>query len=612
MKFLFNLVYYLILLALYKQIWNRSVLVMKKTKIVCTIGPASESVDMLVNLINAGMNVCRLNFSHGDYEEHGARIKNIREAVKITGKRVAILLDTKGPEIRTNDMENGAITMKIGDSVRISMTEVLGTNEKFSITYPELINDVNVGSHILLDDGLIDLEVTDIDRDANEIVTVVKNEGVLKNKKGVNVPGVSVNLPGITEKDANDIRFGIGQGIDFIAASFVRRASDVLEITKILEEENATHIQIIPKIENQEGIDNIDEILKVSDGLMVARGDMGVEIPTEDVPVVQKALIKKCNALGKPVITATQMLDSMQRNPRPTRAEANDVANAIYDGTDAVMLSGETAAGDYPLEAVQTMARIAVRTEETLVNQDSFALKLYSKTDMTEAIGQSVGHTARNLGIQTIVAATESGHTARMISKYRPKAHIVAITFSEQKARSLSLSWGVYATVADKPSSTDEMFNLASKVSQEEGYASEGDLIIITAGVPVGEKGTTNLMKIQMIGSKLVQGQGVGEEAIIAKAVVAGTAEEAVAKATEGAILVTKTTDKEYMPAIEKASALVVEEGGLTSHAAVVAIAQNIPVIVGAADATSLINNDEVITVDPRRGIVYRGATTAI
>ncbi|EPI39265.1 pyruvate kinase [Enterococcus faecalis] len=585
---------------------------MKKTKIVCTIGPASESVDMLVNLINAGMNVCRLNFSHGDYEEHGARIKNIREAVKITGKRVAILLDTKGPEIRTNDMENGAITMKIGDSVRISMTEVLGTNEKFSITYPELINDVNVGSHILLDDGLIDLEVTDIDRDANEIVTVVKNEGVLKNKKGVNVPGVSVNLPGITEKDANDIRFGIGQGIDFIAASFVRRASDVLEITKILEEENATHIQIIPKIENQEGIDNIDEILKVSDGLMVARGDMGVEIPTEDVPVVQKALIKKCNALGKPVITATQMLDSMQRNPRPTRAEANDVANAIYDGTDAVMLSGETAAGDYPLEAVQTMARIAVRTEETLVNQDSFALKLYSKTDMTEAIGQSVCHTARNLGIQTIVAATESGHTARMISKYRPKAHIVAITFSEQKARSLSLSWGVYATVADKPSSTDEMFNLASKVSQEEGYASEGDLIIITAGVPVGEKGTTNLMKIQMIGSKLVQGQGVGEEAIIAKAVVAGTAEEAVAKATEGAILVTKTTDKEYMPAIEKASALVVEEGGLTSHAAVVAIAQNIPVIVGAADATSLINNDEVITVDPRRGIVYRGATTAI
>lgn len=585
---------------------------MKKTKIVCTIGPASESVDMLVNLINAGMNVCRLNFSHGDFEEHGNRIKNIREAVKITGKRVAILLDTKGPEIRTNEMENGAITLKTGETVRLSTTEVLGTPEKFSITYPELINDVNIGSHILLDDGLIDLEVTDIDRVANEIVTLVKNEGVLKNKKGVNVPGVSVNLPGITEKDAADIRFGIEQGVDFIAASFVRRATDVLEITKILEEENATHIQIIPKIENQEGIDNIDEILKVSDGLMVARGDMGVEIPTEDVPVVQKELIKKCNALGKPVITATQMLDSMQRNPRPTRAEANDVANAIYDGTDAVMLSGETAAGDYPLEAVQTMARIAVRTEEALINQDTFALKLYSKTDMAEAIGQSVGHTARNLGIQTIVAATESGHTARMISKYRPKSHIVAITFTEQKARSLALSWGVYATVADKPASTDEMFNLATHISQEEGFANEGDLIIITAGVPVGEKGTTNLMKIQMIGSKLVQGQGIGEESVIAKAVVANTADEAVANATEGSILVVKTTDKDYMPAIDKAIALVVEEGGLTSHAAVVAIAKDIPVIVGAADATNLIANDELITVDPRRGIVYRGATTAI
>ena len=585
---------------------------MKKTKIVCTIGPASESVDTLVKLINAGMNVCRLNFSHGDFEEHGNRIKNIREAVKITGKKVAILLDTKGPEIRTNEMENGAITLRTGDAIRISMKEVLGTNERFSITYPELIDDVNVGSHILLDDGLIDLEVTDIDRAANEIVTLVKNEGVLKNKKGVNVPGVSVNLPGITDKDAADICFGIEQGVDFIAASFVRRATDVLEITKILEDKDATHIQIIPKIENQEGIDNIDEILKVSDGLMVARGDMGVEIPTEDVPVVQKELIQKCNALGKPVITATQMLDSMQRNPRPTRAEANDVANAIYDGTDAVMLSGETAAGDYPLEAVQTMARIAVRTEEALINQDAFALKLYSKTDMTEAIGQSVGHTARNLGIQTIVAATESGHTARMISKYRPRAHIVAITFSEQKARSLALSWGVYATVAEKPGSTDEMFSLASTITQEEGYASEGDLIIITAGVPVGERGTTNLMKIQMIGSKLVQGQGIGEEAIIAKAVVATTAEEAVANTTEGSILVVKTTDKDYMPAIDKAVALVVEEGGLTSHAAVVAIAKDIPVIVGAADATSLVANDELITVDPRRGIVYRGATTAI
>lgn len=585
---------------------------MKKTKIVCTIGPASESVDMLVNLINAGMNVCRLNFSHGDYEEHGARIKNIREAVKITGKRVAILLDTKGPEIRTNDMENGAITMKIGDSVRISMTEVLGTNEKFSITYPELINDVNVGSHILLDDGLIDLEVTDIDRDANEIVTVVKNEGVLKNKKGVNVPGVSVNLPGITEKDANDIRFGIGQGIDFIAASFVRRASDVLEITKILEEENATHIQIIPKIENQEGIDNIDEILKVSDGLMVARGDMGVEIPVENVPIIQKRLIKMCNVLGKPVITATQMLDSMQENPRPTRAEATDVANAIFDGTDATMLSGESANGKYPVESVATMAKIAERAEKSMVDQDSFALKEFSKTDVTEAIGQSVAHTARNLGIRTIVAATESGFTARMISKYRPKSDILAITFDERTRRGLAVNWGVQPIVTDKPASTDDMFNLASQKAQDLGFAKEGDLILITAGVPVGERGTTNVMKIQLIGSKLVEGQGVGDQTVIGKTVIATSAAEANQKAVEGGILVVKTTDKDYLPAIEKSSALIVEAGGLTSHAAVVGIAMGIPVVVGATDATSLIADDEVITVDSRRGIIYRGASNAI
>lgn len=585
---------------------------MKKTKIVCTIGPASESVEKLVALMNAGMNVCRLNFSHGDFEEHGARIKNIREASKITGKRVAILLDTKGPEIRTHNMKDGKVDFQIGDVVRIAMDEVEGTREKFSVTYPELINDVEIGTHILLDDGLIDLEVTEIDKAANEIVTVVKNEGVLKNKKGVNVPNVSINLPGITEKDAADIRFGIENDIDFIAASFVRRPSDVLEITQILEENNATHIQIIPKIENQEGVDNIDAILQVSDGLMVARGDLGVEIPTEEVPIAQKELIRKCNALGKPVITATQMLDSMQRNPRPTRAEASDVANAIYDGTDAIMLSGETAAGDYPVEAVQTMARIAVRTEEALVNQDAFALKLYSQTDMTEAIGQSVGHTARNLGVQTIVAATESGYTARMISKYRPKSHIVAVTFSEREARGLSLSWGVYPQVTRKPESTDEMFALAANVATEQGFAKEGDLIIITAGVPVGERGTTNLMKIQLIGSKLIQAQGIGETPIVGKTIVATSAKEANEKMIPEAILVVKETDKDYMPAIDQAAALVVEEGGLTSHAAVVGIAKGIPVIVGAKDATTLIANHALITLDPRRGVIYSGESHTI
>lgn len=585
---------------------------MKKTKIVCTIGPASESVDYLVKMINAGMNVARLNFSHGDFEEHGQRIKNIREASKITGKMVGILLDTKGPEIRTHNMKDGIVEFAKDDVVRVAMNEVEGTKEKFSVSYPSLINDVEPGAHILLDDGLVDLLVTDIDKENQEIVTAVQNSGILKNKKGVNVPGVSVNLPGITDKDAADIRFGLSQDVDFIAASFVRRPSDVLEITQILEEENMTHVKIIPKIENQEGVDNIDEILKVSDGLMVARGDLGVEIPTEEVPVVQKQLISKCNRLGKPVITATQMLDSMQSNPRPTRAEASDVANAIFDGTDAIMLSGETAAGDYPVEAVETMARIAVRTEEALVNQDSFALKAYDQTDMTEAIGQSVGHTARNLNIDTIVAATESGHTARMISKYRPKSTIVAVTFSESAMRGLALSWGVYPLVSKKPESTDDMFNLATNIVQDKGYAKEGDLIIITAGVPVGERGTTNLMKIQMIGSKLVRGQGVGDESVIGKAVVVENAQEANDKSVEGCVLVTKTTDKDYLPAIEKAAAIIVEQGGLTSHAAVIGIAMGIPVIVGAEDATSAIKDNELITVDSRRGIVYRGAASAI
>lgn len=583
---------------------------MKKTKIVCTIGPASESIDTLVKLIESGMNVARLNFSHGDYEEHGARIENIRKASEQTGKQIAILLDTKGPEIRTNDMAGGKLEFATGDIVRVAMEEVEGTKEKFSVTYPQLFDDVEVGSSILLDDGLIALEVTEKDAKNRELVTKVLNPGVLKNKKGVNVPNVSINLPGITEKDANDIRFGLGQGIDFIAASFVRRASDVLEITKILEENDATHVQIIPKIENQEGVDNIDEILQVSQGLMVARGDLGVEIPAEEVPIVQKQLIKKCNKLGKPVITATQMLDSMQRNPRPTRAEASDVANAIFDGTDAIMLSGETAAGDYPVEAVKMMAQIAIRTEEVISTQDKVALKMHENTDMTEAIGQAVGHTARNLDVHTIVAATQSGHTARMISKYRPKSHIVAVTFNEHVYRSLALSWGVYPRLAEPVSNTDEMFELAVKESVDSGIAKQGDLIIITAGVPVTESGTTNLMKIQLIGEKVVKGQGIGDKSVSGKAIVAKSNKEALAKAEEGGILVVKTTDKEILPAIEKSVAIIVEEGGLTSHAAVVGINLGIPVVVGAKDATSLINDGEVITVDSRQGSVYNGKTS--
>ncbi|MDQ0858109.1 pyruvate kinase [Bacillus sp. V2I10] len=586
---------------------------MRKTKIVCTIGPASESVEKLTQLMEAGMNVSRLNFSHGDFEEHGARIKNIREASGKLNKDIAILLDTKGPEIRTHSMQDGAIELVAGSEVIVSMTEVLGTADKFSISYEGLINDVHAGSIILLDDGLIGLEVLEMNKETKEIRTKVLNTGTLKNKKGVNVPGVSVKLPGITEKDANDIVFGIEQGVDFIAASFVRRAADVLEIRELLEKHDAGHIQIIPKIENQEGVDNIDEILEVSDGLMVARGDLGVEIPAEEVPLVQKDLIKKCNALGKPVITATQMLDSMQRNPRPTRAEASDVANAIFDGTDAIMLSGETAAGSYPVEAVQTMNNIASRAEQALDYKQILA-KRSEQADMTitDAIGQSVAHTGLNLQAAAIVATTESGHTARMISKYRPKAPIVAVTSCESVSRKLALVWGVYPRNGEKAASTDEMLDQAVEESLESGIVKHGDLVVITAGIPIGETGTTNLMKVHVVGDVIAKGQGIGRKTAFGKVVVASSASDADSKMTQGAILVSQCTDRDMMGALEKASALITEEGGLTSHAAVVGLSLGIPVIVGVEDATSILKDGQEITVDGSRGAIYQGHASVL
>lgn len=584
----------------------------KKTKIVCTLGPATDNVDTMVQLIESGMNVARFNFSHGDHSEQLERFNNLKEARKRADRNVGILLDTKGPEIRTHLMATDVVQLNKGNTVRISMEEVAGTAEKFSVSYNELINDVVVGGHILLDDGLVDLLVTEIDHENNEIVTEIQNSGILKSRKGVNVPNVSLNLPGITEKDENDIRFGVREGIDFIAASFVRRASDVMEIRQVLEEEGRPNVKIISKIENQEGVDNLDEILEVSDGIMVARGDLGVEIPTQEVPIVQKHIIKKCNEAGKVVITATQMLDSMQKNPRPTRAEAGDVANAIFDGTDAVMLSGETAAGDYPVEAVKTMASIALRTEEALIGQDAMILKAYDKRDLTEAIGQAVGHTARNLAISTIVAATKSGHTAQMISKYRPQANIIAATFDQDVSRSLTLSWGVQAFEIEAPKDTDDMLDSATALVQEKGFAKEGDLIIITAGVPVTESGTTNLMKIQLIGTLLAEGEGIGSGNYIGKAVIANSAEEANLKTVIGSVLVAKSTDADYSDAINKAGALIVEEGGITSHAAVVGLERGIPVIVAAKNALNAIKADELVTVDARRGRIYRGATVSI
>ena len=581
---------------------------MKKTKIVCTIGPASESEDMLEKLMKAGMNVARLNFSHGSHDEHAARIRSIRKVAKKLEKNIGILLDTKGPEIRTHNMKNGAITLEKGSHVTVSMHEVEGTPEKFSVTYEELINDIEIGSFILLDDGLIELEVESIDHAAGEVHCKVLNTGELKNKKGVNLPGVSVNLPGITEKDEEDIRFGIDQEVDFIAASFVRRASDVLEIRRILEEVKNDTISIIPKIENQEGIDNIDEILEVSDGLMVARGDMGVEIPPETVPIVQKDLIRKCNKLGKPVITATQMLDSMQRNPRATRAEASDVANAIYDGTDAVMLSGETAAGAYPEEAVKAMNNIAYAAEQA---QDykkllSDRTKLV-ETSLVNAIGVSAAHTALNLKVNAIVAATESGTTARTISKYRPKSDIIAVTPLATTARQCTLVWGVYPVVREGNYTTDELLNNAVATAIETERVEKGDLIIITAGVPTGESGTTNLMKLHLIGEDLANGQGIGRNSAVGRTVVVNDASELEGENLEQAVIVTPSVDEKMVPYLDQAVALVTEEAGLTSSSAILGLEKGIPTVVGVEDVTKNIPSGILVTGDAAQGKVYEG-----
>ncbi|WP_439818263.1 pyruvate kinase [Weissella paramesenteroides] len=473
---------------------------MKKTKIVSTLGPASSDVETITKIIESGANVVRFNFSHGDHEEHLGRMNAVREAEKAAGKKVGFLLDTKGAEIRTTVQEPGKIEFNIGDVVRISMdASIEGTKEKIAVTYPGLFDDVHVGGHVLFDDGKLDMVITEKDDANKELVTEVQNHGILGSRKGVNAPGVSINLPGITEKDADDIRFGLKNGIQYIAASFVRKAADVLEIRELLTESHHEEVMIFPKIESQEGIDNFDEILEVSDGLMIARGDMGVEIPAENVPLVQKNLIRRLNAAGKPVITATDMLDSMQENPRPTRAEASDVANAVFDGTDATMLSGESANGAYPVEAVSTMARIDEKAETSLAMNGRHDDDHFDPTDVTESVASAVANAAGNLNIKAIVAATNSGYTAKMISKYRPNADILALTFTENVQRMLNIYWGVQPTIAEPVENTDAMIDLAKKEAVKAGLASKGDTIIVTAGIPVTTSGTTNLMTIVTI-----------------------------------------------------------------------------------------------------------------
>ncbi|MBI9013767.1 MAG: pyruvate kinase [Clostridiales bacterium] len=581
---------------------------MKKTKIVCTIGPASESKEVFSKLVENGLNVARLNFSHGDHAEHLARIEMIKEVRKELNKPVAILLDTKGPEIRTGKFHE-AVILEEGQTFTLTTDEFVGTQDKCQISYEGLPGDVVNGDTILIDDGLVGLRVEKVV--GNDIITTVMNTGQVKNHKGVNVPGVKINLPAITPKDEADIRFGLENGIDFIAASFVRKSADVLEIRKILESSENGDVHIISKIENQEGLDNLDEIIRVSDGIMVARGDLGVEIPTEDVPLAQKLMIKKCNLAGMPVITATQMLDSMQRNPRPTRAEVTDVANAILDGTDAIMLSGETAAGRYPVESVQTMASIALKMESSIDYKELLKKKAVDLVEagVTFAVSHATCNTAQDLDAAAIITATSSGFTTRKVSQFRPKAPIVATTINERVRRKLALVWGVETVLVDMATSADEIFEMGINKSKEAGFIKKGDLVVITAGVPIGVTGATNLMKVEIVGEILLRGLGLGRTAVTGNACVVNSVEEAKEKFTEGDIIVTQVTDRDLMPFIEKAAGMVIEEGGYTSHGAIVALNLEIPTVVGAKNATQKIEDGQEITLDSNKGIVYEGRT---
>lgn len=584
---------------------------MRGTKIVCTIGPASESEEMLIQLVNAGMNVARLNFSHGDHEEHKKRIDTIKMVRQKLQRPIAIMLDTKGPEVRLGTFKDGTAEINAGDKFILTIEDILGDNTRCSITYKELPKEVSIGTRILIADGLI--ELTAIDKTETEVICQVVNGGTLANRKNVNIPGATSKLPAITQKDISDLIFGVENDIDMVAASFIRKAADVLEIRKILEENGGSYINIISKIENQEGVDNVDEILKVSDGLMVARGDLGVELPAEEIPLTQKMLIRKCNKAGKPVITATQMLDSMTRNPRPTRAEVTDIANSILDGTDAIMLSGETAAGKYPIEAVKTMAVIAERTERDL------DYKLIEKRQeykdgitVANAISHASCTTAYELGAAAIITPTQSGSTARMVSKFRPKAPIIAATFDERVRRKLCLSFGVHSVLIQGVDSTDDLIEQSVNQAIAHEYISSGDLVVITAGVPAGVAGTTNLIKVHIIGNIAARGIGVGQHSVTGKVAIIRDLEKDSEKVEDGDILVVVSTDKEVVPLMKKASAFIIEEGGITSHAAIVGLALGKPVIVGVKDAMNLFKDGQIVTMDTVRGVIYKGTTRVL
>ena len=580
---------------------------MRKTKIICTLGPSTDKDGVLRELIANGMNVARFNFSHGSHEEHKGRLDLLKSLREELGKPVAALLDTKGPEIRLKDFKNGTEMLEAGQTFTLTTRDVEGTKEICSITYKDLPQDVAPGGTIMLDDGLIKLQIQTVND--TDIVCTVLNNGKIKNKKGVNVPGVHLSMPYMSQRDKDDIIFGIEQGFDFIAASFVRTAQDVYEIRNLLNEYDS-NIRIIAKIENREGVNNIDSILAAADAVMVARGDLGVEIDFTELPGIQKTIIDRSFSFGKPIVTATQMLDSMMVNPRPTRAEISDVANAIYDGTSAIMLSGETAAGAYPVEALKTMSAIAERTEqEGHYLRGRLMEPNTGKISVSDATAHAACLTAKDVNAAAIVTVSESGTTARLLSKYRPQQPIIACVMKEQVQRQLSLSWGITSLMMPLAHSTDELIEMSTALAKENGFLHNGELAVVTAGVPVGISGTTNMIKIHMVGNCLATGVGVGPENAevsnaTGKACVCRTLDEVRAKFKTGMVLVVPSTSNEMLNYVRDAAALVVEEPGLNSHAAIAGKALLKPTVVGAVGATSHIRDGLMIAVDCAHGSV--------
>ncbi|AUT03387.1 pyruvate kinase [Nostoc sp. CENA543] len=578
----------------------------RRTKIVATIGPATSSPEMLKAIIEAGATTLRLNFSHGSHADHQRNIRLIRQTAFELNQPVAILQDLQGPKIRLGKFENGSIVLAKGDRFTLTNRPVVGTQEISCVTYEYLADEVPVGAKILLDDGRVEMVVEDINRDKGDLHCRVTVAGKLSNNKGVNFPGVYLSIKAMTDKDREDLMFGLDQGVDWVALSFVRNPQDIIEIKELISS-TGKQVPVVAKIEKHEAIEQMEAVLALCDGVMVARGDLGVELPAEDVPVLQKRLIATANRLGIPIITATQMLDSMVSNPRPTRAEVSDVANAILDGTDAVMLSNETAVGSYPVEAVATMARIAERIEQEEANSAKLRQLRDNRRSIPNAISQAVGQIAEQLGAAAIMTLTQTGATARNVSKFRPHTPILAVTPHVNVARQLQMVWGVKPLLVLELPSAGQTFQAAINVAQENKLLFEGDLVVMTAGTLQGVSGSTDLIKVEVVTAILGQGIGLGQGSISGRARVAHTGLDAT-NFNPGDILVASHTGAEYVDAIRKAGGIITEDESLTSHAAVIGLRLGVPVIVGVKKATEVIRDGAILTMDLQRGLIYSGA----